>query len=283
MYGVISPSEAPVGAARVVPALLRARGRVKLGFVAAGGGTVLADLAEAGGYRVKFPRGPVPEAVVINTGGGMAGGDGLDIAVAMGEGATATVTTQSAEKVYRADAAPAQIAVRLECAAGSALAWMPQETILFSGARLRRRLDADLHPTASLTLAETTVFGRLAMGERLGDGLFEDRWRIRRGGRLVLAETVRLDGLIADRLDRPALGGGARAVATVLHVSPDATGRLDGVRAVLEGAACDVGAGAWNGLLVIRLADAEPSRLRRDLVILLAHLRGSVLPRVWQG
>jgi len=256
---------------------------VKLGFVAAGGGTVLADLAEAGGYRVKFPRGPVPEAVVINTGGGMAGGDGLDIAVTMGEAAAATVTTQSAEKVYRADAAPARIAVRLDCGAGSALAWMPQETILFSGARLRRRLDADLHPSASLTLAETTVFGRLAMGERLGDGLFEDRWRIRRGGRLVLAETVRLDGPIADCLDRPALGGGARAVATVLHVSPDATGRLDGVRAVLEGATCDAGAGAWNGLLVVRLADAEPSRLRRDLVILLAHLRGSALPRVWQG
>lgn len=283
MYGVISPSEAPAGAARVVPASLRARGRVKLGFVAAGGGTVLADLAEAGGYRVKFPRGPVPEAVVINTGGGMAGGDGLDIAVTMAEGAAATVTTQSAEKVYRADAAPAQIAVRLDCAAGSALAWMPQETILFSGARLCRRLDADLHPGASLTLAETTVFGRLAMGERLGDGLFEDRWRIRRGGRLVLAETVRLDGPIADRLDRPALGGGARAVATVLHVAPDAEARLGGVRAVLEGAACDAGAGAWNGLLLIRLADAEPSRLRRDLVILLAHLRGSALPRVWQG
>lgn len=283
MYGVISPSEPAAGAARVVPASLRARGRVKLGFVAAGGGTVLADLAEAGGYRVKFPRGPVPEAVVINTGGGMAGGDGLDIAVVMGEAAAATVTTQSAEKVYRADAAPAQIAVRLECAAGSALAWMPQETILFSGSRLRRRLDADLHPTASLTLAETTVFGRLAMGERLGDGLFEDRWRIRRGGRLVLAETVRLDGPIADRLDRPALGGGARAVATVLHVAHDAQSRLDGVRAVLEGAACDAGAGAWNGLLVIRMADAEPSRLRRDLVILLAHLRGSALPRVWQG
>jgi len=283
MYGVISPSEPAAGAARVVPASLRARGRVKLGFVAAGGGTVLADLAEAGGYRVKFPRGPVPEAVVINTGGGMAGGDGLDIAVVMGEAAAATVTTQSAEKVYRADAAPAQIAVRLTCAAGSALAWMPQETILFSGSRLRRRLDADLHPTASLTLAETTVFGRLAMGERLGNGLFEDRWRIRRGGRLVLAETVRLDGPIADRLDRPALGGGARAVAMVLHVSPDAQSRLDGVRAVLEGAACDAGAGAWNGLLVIRMADAEPSRLRRDLVILLAHLRGSALPRVWQG
>ena len=283
MYGVISPSEAPLGATRVVPASLRARGRVKLGFVAAGGGTVLADLAEAGGYRVKFPRGPVPEAVVINTGGGMAGGDGLDIAVTMGEAASATVTTQSAEKVYRADAAPAQIAVRLDCAAGSVLAWMPQEAILFSGARLCRRLDADLHPTASLTLAETTVFGRLAMGERLGDGLFEDRWRIRRGGRLVLAETIRLDGPIADRLDRPALGGGARAVATVLHVAPDAEARLDAVRTVLEGAACDAGAGAWNGLLVIRLADAEPSRLRRDLVILLAHLRGSALPRVWQG
>jgi urease accessory protein len=69
----------------------------------------------------------------------------------------------------------------------------------------------------------------------------------------------------------------------VLHVAHDAQSRLDGVRAVLEGAACDAGAGAWNGLLVIRMADAEPSRLRRDLVILLAHLRGSVLPRVWQG
>jgi urease accessory protein len=213
----------------------------------------------------------------------MAGGDRLTVEVALGEGAKAVLTTQAAEKIYRSDGAETEISVRLALEAGARLAWLPQEQILFDGARFRRRLDAELHPDSSLTLVESTVFGRLAMGESVRSGRFLDRWRIRRGGRLVLAEDVRLDGPVAALLDRPALGGGARAVAAVLHVAPDAEGRLDEARAHLADARCECGASAWDGLLLARFLSFDPQALRADLVRFLTRFRGAPMPRSWQS
>ena len=157
----------------------------------------------------------------VNTAGGIAGGDRFDIDIAAGEGARLTLTTAAAEKVYRAPDAAAQLNIALKAEAGAHLGWLPQETILFDRARVSRRIDIDLAEDASLLLCEIVVFGRSAMGERMLQGEFVDRWRLRRGGRLVFAETVRLDGDIGEKLARPAVANGGVAIGTALIVPGD--------------------------------------------------------------
>ncbi|MHB2166419.1 urease accessory protein UreD [Alsobacter sp. R-9] len=284
MYAGTFPSDTtPGGAGGDLPAYVRAEGRLRMRLAARPRGTEAIELSESGGYRIRFPRAAAGcEAVMINTGGGMTGGDRLQVEIAVEPDAAAVATTQSAEKMYRSTGADTQIDVRLSLAGRARLAWLPQESILFSGARLSRRFEADVDPSASLTLCEAMVFGRIAMGETLGDGLIRDRWRVRRGGRLLFAEDIRVDGPLAGALARPTVAGDALAVATVLHVAPDAEARLEDARAALEGATSDCGASAWSSMLVARFAAPSPSALRRDVARFLETFLAMPLPRVWQ-
>lgn len=271
------------------PPANRARGELRATIAAtATGRSHVARAYEAGGLRLRFPKvapgvRPEVEAVCINTGGGMVGGDAARLAFEVGPGAAATITTQSAEKIYRAEGgAVTAVDAALTLGAGARAEWLPQETILFDRVRFERRLEVDMAGDASLLLVEALVFGRLAMGEMVRTGHVRDRWRVRRDGRLVFAEALALDGAIADRLDHPALGCGARAVATLLLVSPDAETRLDAVRAALATVDCLGGASAWDGLLTVRLLAPSPGRVRAAIVALLHALRGRAAPRVWQ-
>ncbi len=262
---------------------VRARGQIRAEFHGLGARTEAASLYEAGGLRLRFPRRARGcEGVIVNTAGGVAGGDRARIDIVARDGADVTLTTQSAEKIYRAENEPAQIEVSLQADAGARLEWLPQETILFDNARLTRRLDIDLASDASLLLLESTVFGRMAMGELQLAGAFRDRWRVRRDRNLIFAEDVRLDGDVTGLLDRPAIGAGARATATLLLVSPDAEARIGAIRAALDAAACEAGASAWNGMALARLISPSPERLRRAILALLRALRGRDAPRVWQ-
>src|SRR5580693_5779224 len=197
----------PTRAASAIFAANRARGSVTFDVHQVEGVTRRRQLHESGSLRVRFPS-PEAEglsAVFVNTAGGVAGGDRFDIEIATGEGSRLAVTTAAAEKVYRAVAAPSELNIALKAAAGSHLAWLPQETILFDRAQVSRRIDIDLADRASLLFCEIVVFGRAAMGERMLSGQFVDRWRMRRGGRLVFAQTVRLDGDIGAKLRQPAI------------------------------------------------------------------------------
>ena len=265
-----------------MPRMIRAAGDIRARFVASPRGTALTALYESGGYRLKFPRGTRCEAVLVNTGGGMTGGDRLKVDITLDEKAETVITTQSAEKIYRADGTASEIAVRLSLAAGATCAWLPQESILFSGARLSRRFDVAMAGDATLTLFEGIIFGRIAMGERVTTGSIRDRWRVRRGGQLVFAEELALGKDIAALLDRKALGDGARAVATILHVTPDAERMIDDARASLKGASCECGVSAWNGMLVARFAARDPLALRGAASRFLTRFRNQALPRVWQ-
>ncbi|HEX2555604.1 MAG TPA: urease accessory protein UreD [Microvirga sp.] len=266
--------------AAAMPAFVRAEGGVRLVFGATPRGTAPLTIAESGGYRVRFPR--TGEGVLINTGGGMTGGDRMRIDVSVGPGASAILTTQAAEKIYRSDGPDTGIAAALVLEPGSRLAWLPQEQILFDGARLARTLDVAVAPDAALTLLESVVFGRLARGEAVEEGVFRDRWRVRRSGRLALAEDVLLDGRIAETLKRPAAANGARALATFLHVGPDAEARLEPARAALENACCECGVTAFDGMLLARFLAADPQGLRADLARFVEAFRGEPMPRSWQ-
>ena len=264
------------------PRIIRADGSVRARFENSSRGTRVASLYESGGYRLKFPRGDLCEAVLVNTGGGMVGGDHFALTLDVAEAAALTVTTQSAEKIYRADGASAEISISLKLDAAARVDWVPQEMILFSGARLSRRFTIDLARDASLLIFESTVFGRLAMGERMSVGLFHDQWRIRRHDKLIYADDVKLEEDMAARLDRAAIGKGARAVATCLYSAPDAEARLDEARSALRDASCECAASAWNGLMTIRFVSPDPAALRQSAIAFLSRFRNTDLPRVWQ-
>jgi urease accessory protein len=266
----------------LIPAFVRTHSVLRASLSAAGGRTGPARVHEAGALRLRFPRvGGDCEGIILNTSGGIAGGDRQSLAFAVGRDARAALTTQSAEKVYRSDGDEASIATVLELDNGAHLAWLPQDTILFDTARLSRRIDVAMSATATLTIKESVVFGRSARGERFMHGMFHDRWRIRRDGRLILAEDVRLGGDIAGTLARAATGRGAVAIATLVHVAPDAAALLDRARFALEDAPCDAGASAWNGMLVVRLAGTSAQDVRAASAKVLACLLPGVSPRIW--
>lgn len=260
----------------------RARGRIALGVAVVDGLTRRRQVSEEGSLRVRFPNPSAAEceAVIVNTAGGIAGGDLFALGIEVGGAAELVVTGAAAEKVYRAIDADAQMTVRLSVAEGGALRWLPQETILFDHARLSRSIDVELAESASLLLAEAVVFGRSAMGESVNQGRLIDRWRVRRGGRLIFAETSRLDGDIADTLAKPAVAKGAAAIATVLLV-PGSDDAIAKVRALGEQFAGEVGISVWNGIAVARLCARDGAALRRDLMAVLAALDRKTLPRLW--
>ncbi len=259
----------------------RATGHIALSVAAADGRTRRNRVHEDGSLRVRFPNvtGDPLEAVIVNTGGGMTGGDRFAVDLDVGEGASLVAGTTAAEKVYRSTGAAAELDVTLSVGSGGRLCWLPQETILFDRARLSRRIDIDLAEGASLVMAEAMVFGRAAMGEAILEGAWSDRWRLRMGGKLVFAENVRLDGAIAEKLAQGAATAGGIALATVL-IAPGDDATLAAVRALDEQFTGEVGISAWNGIAVARLVASDGAALRHDLIALLASL-GISVPRLW--
>src|ERR1700676_1136320 len=269
-------------AASAIFAANRARGAVAFDVRRMEGVTRRRQVHESGSFGVRFPS---PEAdglsaVFVNTAGGIAGGDRFAIDISTGEGSRLAVTTAAAEKVYRAEGPAAQLNIALKAAAGSHLAWLPQETILFDRARVSRRIDIDLVDSASLLLCEIVVFGRSAMGERMLHGEFVDHWRMRRGGQLVFAETVRLDGDIGEKLTRPAIAKAGGAVGTALIVPGDQA-LVARIRELSESFGGEVGISAWNGFAMARFCAQDAARLRADMMAVLGRAAGSGLPRLW--
>src|SRR5207237_2574478 len=260
----------------------RALGAVSFDVQLQDGATRRRRLHESGSLRVRFPspEGDGLSAVLVNTAGGIAGGDRFDIEIAAGEGARLTLTTAAAEKVYRASGPAAQLNIALRAAAGAHLAWLPQETILFDRARIVRRIDIDLAEDASLLLCEIVVFGRAAMGEKMLHGEFVDRWRLRRGGKLVFAETVRLDGDIGAKLARPAIAKGGVAIATALIVPGDEA-VVERIREAAETFGGEVGISAWNGFAMARFCAQDAAALRADMMAVLGRASPAALPRLW--
>ena len=260
----------------------RAQGAVRFGVHLRDGVTRRGDLHESGSLRVRFPS-PEQErlsGVFVNTAGGIAGGDRFDIDIGAGEGARLTLTTAAAEKVYRAPGPAAQLNIALRAEKGAHLAWLPQETILFDRARIIRRIDIDLAEDASLLLCEIVVFGRAAMGEKMQHGEFVDRWRLRRGGRLVFAETIRLDGDIGAKLARRAIAGGGAAIGTALIVPGDEA-VVERIREAAETFGGEVGISCWNGFAMARFCAQDAARLRADMMTVLGRASATALPRLW--
>jgi urease accessory protein len=269
------------------PALERGDGAAEIVFRQSG----LALLYQRNPCRVLFPRpepDDIPVAALLTTSGGLAGGDRLTIAIAAEEGARAVVAAAAAEKVYRSLGADTSVAVNLRAERDAWLEWLPQESILFDGARLVRSLTLDIAPSARVLAAETFVFGRIARGERFARGLLHETWRVHRGGKLVWADTLRLVDDVSAMLARPTAFGGADAFATALYVGEDATSLLGLARDLAVGDTCRGGATVVNGVLLARFLGTAAS-VRAAVMRYVAGLRERAgglpprLPRLWHS
>jgi urease accessory protein len=264
------------------PRLQRASGESRVAFDLRDGQTRLGDLYQRDPCRVLFPHpepGEPPLAVMLTTSGGVTDGDSLKMAVEIGPRASAVATTQAAEKVYRAARGGNHCAIDVALRVGesAALEWLPQETIVFEGSRLKRRTVAEVEPGGALLACEMVVLGRAASGERFTDGLLLDAWSVRRSGRLAWTDTLRVEG------ETPAGAGfgAANALSTLIGVWDEPQVRFEAARALLE-AAADVRAGVTlvNGVMVARLL-GEATAVRAATVGFLTEFRGRRLPRVW--
>ncbi|WP_298816785.1 urease accessory protein UreD [uncultured Roseibium sp.] len=264
----------------------RVNGRARAGFRVSGGSTRLADLYQSGSAKIRLPKvyDEPTTAVLINTAGGLTGGDRLSLEFALDDGAHAIVTSQAAERAYRSQTGTAKVAAKFQVGARATLEWLPQETILFDASNLSRTIEAELAEEASLLMLESVILGRKAMGEKVRSVFFRDSWRIRRGGRLVFADEVRLEGNPYDFLSGPATASGNLCVATLLDCSPQAEDRLSLARSLLDALPADrvrAAASAWNGQLIARLTAADGQDLRTALMSFLTGYRSASLPRVW--
>ena len=289
MFDAVFPSDvgpSDVGPSDAAPRLQRARGVLDVTLRRRGEETVLANLRQEGCLKARFPRGGAPgwrDVVVLNSSGGIVGGDQLNLHFRIQDGAQACLAAQATERVYRArpDSPPAAVRTAITLDPGAAAEWLPQETILFDGARLDRGLAVEMPVDGWFLGVESLLFGRAASGETLRHGRLRDAIRIRRGGRLLLHDAVRLAGDITALLARPGVAAGAGAVATIVYVAPNAEAHLPSVRDVLDGT--DSGASAWDGMLLARLLARDGAGLRLMVTRALAALRGARnLPRVWR-
>nr|WP_295888929.1 urease accessory protein UreD [uncultured Devosia sp.] len=263
----------------------RARGAGRIGTQQRAGATRLATLYQDGCAKIRLPNthSNALEAVLINTAGGLTGGDRMQWSADLAPGGHMVLTTQACERIYRSIGGPASVETRLHVGAGAHLDWLPQETILFAASQLDRRIEIDLGEGSSLTAIEAILLGRDAMGEAALDARLTDNWRIRRNGRLIHAEATRLDGTSPERNGLSLLSG-CRAFASVVHVAPSAdqcAATLARLRKLLP-ADGRIAASANGERLVVRALAQTGLALRRLVVPILSELSGAgSLPRLW--
>ena len=267
-----------------IPTLQRARGLLNISTQKAyQTNTRLKNLRQEGSYRASFPRhskGNI-ETVIINTAGGVTSGDKFTTTITAHESSQISITTQAAERIYRArDTLVGEIQTSLCLQKNAQLYWLPQETILFDGARLKRRLDVDLHSSAKFLMVEPLVFGREASGEKLLSGMLDDRVSISSNGQPIYIDRIKLKDNITDQLMRPALANNSHAVVSIVLVKPNAKLLLEPVRALLPQKA---GASLLNdNILVVRMLAQDSHEMRTATFPILTLLTHNTVPKNWR-
>jgi len=271
----------------------RVDGEARIAFRGdADGRTTLADLYQRAPCRVMFPETEPDEprqAVLLTTSGGLTGGDRTNVTVTIEAGAQATLTTQAAEKIYRAlpGTGDARVEVKMQVGPTAWGEWLAQETIVFEGSRLRRAFAADVAPSGRLLAVESIVFGRTAMGEHFDTGLLHDAWRIRRGGKLIWADALHMEGDVRQLRSAPFGFGTSVACSSVLYVGADATQQLAKARGILGECSVPCGVTSLDGVMIARIMSDDAVQLRAAVMQLIAEIRRAAvalparLPRVW--
>jgi urease accessory protein len=270
--------------------LQRARGCARLVLTGSEHGTRIIDVFERSPIRILFPRpvgSAVEEAVLVNTAGGVAGGDRLECAVTAQAGASIAVTSQAAEKVYRALNEPAHISTKLKACEATKLAWLPQETIVFNRGRLDRKTEIELSSGAELLALEWLVLGRAEHGETMIGGQISDSWRVRNDGRLIWADSFQAADEAFPHLHRKALLSNCKAVGTLIYFGPHLAARLEFLRDIAPSLGCPCAATSVGGLIIVRFAAQASSDLGPALRSFLQQFNRELgpgpfrVPRMW--
>lgn len=277
-------------AAVPAPTLQRSRGRAAFTVKADDGGpSRLADLSQHANAKLRFPA-KLPgqrtvEGVMINTAGGLTGGDRLDWSVTARAQASCVVTSQACERIYDCAHQGCVTEISLDAAAGSSITWVPQETMLFDGAQLTRSLRAEIAGDGRLALFDAVILGREHMGEALTRFAFRDSWRIHRDGVLLLADETRLD---VEHVG-VALGAGNRVFGSFVLCTPMDESEAAELAARLRARVDDldnrvhIGVSARAGLLTGRFVAPNAYVMRKALKPVLAQLCGpGGLPVIWR-
>lgn len=264
------------------PALQRSAGMARLEMGAGPHGAQLRKLRQEGCAKVFLPKGAPGEAVFLNTSGGLTGGDRVSFNLALAQGLDFAATTQTAERAYASAGGAAEMRVNLSVGAGSQLAWLPQETILYQDSHLNRVTDISLAQGATLLTCEMVILGRHAMREEPTNLVLQDLRRIHIAGRLFWSESVRLCQDTIQRKQGAALLGRARCFATLVMVGPGVEGAASALSPYLCAANCETALSAWDGRLILRVTAHHSWPLRCQIARILSQLRGKPLPRVWQ-
>jgi len=268
-----------------LPAHVRVAAKLRLELAHADDATRITERREEGAFRFRFPKvhGGAPEAVLVNIAGGLAGGDSVTSDITLHEGAEMTLSSAAAERIYRSGGDSTRLEAHLRLEKGASALWLPQETILHDGARVERRFSIDLAPGANLLFGEMLYFGRRAAGEGFTFGSLRESWRLRMGGRLVLADETRLSGDFGESLLHPVALSNHVALATLLLAGEDAAEALPLIYDELpDERALEAGASDLGGLVLIRIAAEDAARLKTltlKLASTLAPRLGLSLPR----
>ncbi|MET4259979.1 urease accessory protein [Bradyrhizobium sp. S3.12.5] len=240
--------------------------------------------------RIMFPQisdDTAREAVLVNAAGGVTGGDRFDLDISAIGDARVAVTTQAAEKVYRALDEPARVSTRLKIRDTAKLAWLPQETIIFDRARIRRQIEIDLHSGTELMALEWLVLGRAAHAEEIRSGHIRDSWFVRRDGRLIWADSFFVSDCTFPHLSRKSLLSDRRTIGTLIYFGLDLDRRLETLRDAVQSQQCDTAVTMVGGLIVVRLASRGSSDLRGALTKMLHHFARELgpgpfrVPKMW--
>ena len=270
--------------------LQRAEGTGRMILSGSEKGTQIVDVFQRSPIRIMFPRAcgdAIEEAVLINTAGGIAGGDRLKYGVTALPHASITVTSQAAEKVYRALSEPAHITTKLKALGAAKLAWLPQETIVFNSARLSRVTEIELSSDAELLALEWLVLGRAAHGEEMVGGHITDSWRVKKDSRLIWADTFRVTDETFPHLKKKVLLSNYKAVGTLIYFGPCLDRRLEFLRDIAPSLGCHCAATSVGELIIVRFATKVSSDLRHALRSFLRQFNQELgpgpfrVPKMW--
>ena len=265
-----------------LPAQPRAKGDARVSVRLRDKTSVIQGLRQSGASKLLFPKTASNDltAVILNCSGGVTGGDRFSTRARVARDAGLVMTTQAAERAYKAQ--PDEIGIidtRLTVAPNARLSWLPQETLIYDGASIKRRLRIRLARSARVLACETLVMGRTAQAEHLSNLCLADDIDIIRDGRLIFADRLRLFNDVERTLQGAAVLAGARSLATVILAASGAGTLVETLRPTLP-EKCGIAAPDPD-LLVARLTADDSFLLRQTIVPLLARLGVDPLPRTW--
>ncbi len=261
---------------------------LQLGFHAAPNRkTILSKRQRQGPLSVQrafYPEGDVCHVYLLHPPGGVVGGDRLQIDIDLQPGAKALLTTPGATKFYLSAAQTATQQQVFNVANGAVLEWLPQENILFPGAKVESSLRINLMGNAKLAAWEIQCLGRPVIDEAFDHGVLDTHWQIFRDHQPLLIDRLRFNGASASFLSQLA-GQPVTGSFVISNVTPS---QLDSLREQFPGDTDGrLGMTLIEDLLVIRYLGNTTAQARDWFSHIWCELRASslgkaaVIPRIW--